>query len=337
MIWSEGYTTKYYITIVDPMSWRDIARMEITDGSIDRSLDELMESADLGMTELPEGIESWVRIWMDAEQGGIEHVALFTGLASCPTREIEGQRETYKVECFSVLKPVDDILLERGFYVPAEIPAPVAAARLLRQGIAPVTIADVEYPSLTDTIVAEDGETCLTMVRRILDATNWQLRINGRGEITLQPKSDDVVSMFDVNVNDIMEMTVSDECDWYSCPNVFRAISDDLTAVVRDDDPASPLSTVSRGREIWAEEDSVHLGTNESLSSYALRRLKELQSPARIVEYDRRFDPNVKPGDLVRINHPEIGVNGTFRIQEQKIELTYGAKTSETAVMEDTL
>ena len=81
----------------------------------------------------------------------------------------------------------------------------------------------------------------------------------------------------------------------------------------------------------------MHLGTNESLSSYALRRLKELQSPARIVEYDRRFDPNVKPGDLVRINHPEIGVNGTFRIQEQKIELTYGAKTSETAVMEDTL
>lgn len=335
MIWSEGYTAKYYITLIDPVSWRDTERMEITGGSIDQSGSGLMESADLDMTELPVAREPWVRIWLEAEQNGIEHFPLFTGLASCPKREITGASEQYKLQCYSVLKPVDDILLERGFYIPAEVTAPQAVARLLRKGIAPVDIADVDNPpKLDQAIIAEDGETCLTIAEKILEAVNWQIRINGKGEITIRPRSSEEVAMFDVNANDVIELSVSDEYDWFSCPNVFRAVSGDLTAIARDDDPSSLLSTVTRGREIWKEESSVNLGTNESLSSYAIRKLKELQSPARTVSYSRRFDPEIRVGDIVRINHPEIGINGAFKIQTQNIELTYNGKTAETAVME---
>lgn len=335
MIWSEGYTAKYYVTLVDPLSWRDTERMEITGGSIDRSDAELMESVDLDMTELPTVNEPWIRIWLDADQNGIEHVPLFTGLASCPKRDITGKRERYRLQCYSVLKPIDDILVDRGFYIPAEVTAPQAVARLLRKGPAPVEVADVDNPPrLDEAIIAEDGETYLTMAKKILKAVNWQIRINGKGEITIRPTSKDEVALFDVNANDVIELSVFDEYDWYSCPNVFRAISGDLTAIARDDDPSSQLSTVSRGREIWAEESSVNLGTNESLSSYAMRKLRELQSPARTVSYSRRFNPEVSVGDIVMINHPEIGINGLFKVKTQNIELTYSGKTSETAVME---
>ena len=334
MIWSEGFTGTYYLTIVDPKSWRDIGRMEITGGSIERSSQDLMESADIDAKELPEGGEAWVRVWLDADQGGVTHVPLFTGLTSAPSREIYGLRNSYKIECYSVLKPVDDILTERGFYVPSEVTAPAAAARLLRTGIAPVEVYPAaELPKLTDAVIAEDGETNLTLAEKVLAAINWRIRIDGSGVIHIEPKAESVTALFDANVNDVIELSLTDQYDWYSCPNVFRAISDDMISIARDDAPESKLSTVSRGREIWAEESSVTLGTNESLGAYAIRRLKELQSPARTVSYSRRFDPDVTIGDIVRINHPEIDVDGNFRITSQKLELSHGCRVSEEAVL----
>lgn len=335
MIWSEGFTASYYLTIVDPKSWRDIGRMDITSGSIERTASDLLESADVTATELPEGGEAWVRIWLDAEQDGITHVPLFTGLTSAPSRSIDGRRNTYSIECYSVLKPINDILTDRGYYVPADIVAPEAAARLLRKGIAPVQIHQVaDPPRLTDAIVAEDGESNLTLAEKVLDAINWRIRIDGMGVIHLEPNESTVVAAFDVVENDVIEMSVTDESDWYSAPNVLRVISGDLTSIARDDDPESRLSTVSRGREIWAEESSVTLGNNESLGAYAIRRLKELQSPSRTISYARRFDPDVTVGDIIRINHPEIGIDGTFKVTSQTLELSYGCRTEEQAVIE---
>lgn len=335
MIWSEGFTGSYYITLVDPVSWRDMNRMEIYGGSVERSDEGLMQSADLDMKELPDDGETWVRVWMDADQGGIEHVALFTGLTTAPSRDIDGLRESFKVECYSVLKAPDDIYLKRGEYIPAEVHAPQAAAKLLRAGPAPVEVAEVdEYPTLQGAIIGEDDETALSMAQKVLDAIGWKIRVDGRGVIHLEPKSMDIVDVFDAVANDIMELTITDACDWFSCPNVLRCISDDLTAIARDDDPNSPLSTVRRGREVWAQETNVSLGTNQSLASYARDRLKELQNPARTAEYARRFDPDVEVGSLVRISHPEIGIDGMFRIKSQSMELSYGCRTSETAVEE---
>ena len=335
MIWSQGFTGSYYLTIVDKKSWRDIDRMEIKGGSIERSEEDLLESADVETTELPEGGEAWVRIWLDAEQEGVEHVPLFTGLTSAPSRDIDGIRNTYKLECYSVLKPIDDILPERGFYVPSEVQAPNAAARLLRTGIAPVVVAEAaDYPQLKDAVIAESGETNLSLAEKVLVAIDWRIRIDGNGVIYVEPKTKETTAVFNATDNDVIELSLTDAYDWYSCPNVNRAISDDLTSIARDDDPESPLSTVSRGREIWVEESSVTLGSNESLGAYAIRRLKELQSPARTVSYTRRFDPDVNVGDIVRINHPEIDIDGSFRVTSQTRELSHGCGTSEEATAE---
>ena len=231
------------------------------------------------------------------------------------------------------LKPVDDILVDRGYYIPAEVAAPQAAARLLRSGVAPVELEQVaDPPHLTEAIVAEEGETKLTLAIKVLEAIGWRIQIDGYGRVYVGPEKESIVTMYDANDNDVIEPKMKDRKDWYSCPNVFRCVSGDLTAVARDDDPESPLSTIRRGREIWKEETSVNLGTNESLAAYARRRLKELQSPARTVSYRRRFDPNVTVGDIVRINHPEIGIDGLFKVTSQSMALTYGCRTVEEAV-----
>ena len=330
MNWNSGFTSRYYMTLVDPATWRDIDTFEITGGSISRSAGDLMEAATVDATSIPGNGDVWIRIYLDARQTGSDaHEALFTGLLSAPTAKWDGRRKSYQTECYSVLQPAADVLLERGWYAPSGVNGAWLAAELLK-GSAPVTYDD-SAPDLTESIVAEDGESRLTMARKIIDAIGWRIRISGKGEIHICAKAMDPTVTFDDLENDCVELAVTDTRNWFTCPNVFRAVSGDLMAIARDDDEDSPLSTASRGREIWKEETNCNLNSNEGIAEYAVRRLKEEQSPARKISYSRRFFPDLYIGDIATHHHPALSIEGDFRITSQTIELGYGARTTEEA------
>jgi len=366
MDWSKGYSARYQMTEVDPVTWRDIDTLRFTGGKIDRSADGLKESADIDMTDDPG--EKWIRIYLDARQNGTAfRTAIFTGLTSTPKKEMEGRRNSYSAACYSVLKPCDDILLPRGWYAPAGADGAKLIARLL-DVIAPVsyagqkkTINTIDYvtdengsvltteqnnqigiissgitggeiasPELSTAIIAEDGETRLTMAQKIADAINWNIRITGMGEIVIEPYNTEIKAVFSPDA-DMIEPKLSVENDWYSCPNVFRAIMDGMVAVARDDSADSRLSTISRGREIWQEETDCDLSGSETLSAYAIRRLKELQNPSKTVSYDRRYNPDVAIGSYVRLNYPQI--SGTVKVTSQSVTLGYACTTAEEGEM----
>lgn len=332
MDWTKGYSSQYYASFVDPMTWRDIERFEITGGSVKRDDSGLMESADIDCLNFTQG-ERYVRLWLDARQDGdAVHTALFTGLSCCPSDDINGFRIENAVQLYSVVKPAEDVLLERGWYAPVETDGANLAKSLLSVCPAPVSI-EGDSPHLANAIIAEDGETRLSMAQKILDAIGWRLRISGLGEITICPQATEPVATFDATENDILEKEIKKTFDWYDCPNVFRAVADDLSAVARDDDPDSFLSTVSRGREVWQEETDCDVAEGESIADYALRRLKEEQRVGLTAEYDRRYLPDVLPTDIVRLNIPWLGLVGNFRIASQDIELGFEAKTGEEVTM----
>lgn len=334
MNYSKGFSASYHMTILDPVTFRDAQTVSIKGGSIDRSTSELMESANIDLTEVPGDGEEWVRVYLTVRQEGAEEerIPVFTGLLSVPERSLDGRRESYSAECYSVLKPAADILLQRGWYAPSGVNGAELAASLLSCGPAPVNASE-HAPILASSIVSEDGETNLSMAEKILTAIGWRIRITGAGEIQICELAAEPTAVFDALENDSIEMQVTDTRDWFSCPNVFRAVQGDLVSIARDDEPDSSLSTIKRGREIWMEETDCSLGAGETLSDYALRRLKEEQSPARKLKYDRRYQPDVVPGDLVRIHYPGNSIDGIFRITSQSIELGYNAKTTEEAVM----
>lgn len=327
MLWQNGYTATYYAEILDAGSWRGIQRLDVFGGKVSRLNDGLRESADLDCRE-PIG-EKYIRVWMDTRQNGDSaHIAIFTGLTSQPETEWEGYVPTRRLACYSVLKAADDIDLIRGWYAPAEINAGTVIKRLLETTPAPVQIVG-DMPNLKTSIVAEAGETCVTMTDKILTAVGWRMRILGDGTIQIFEPSTNPVQTFNVTDNDSVEPKIKVKDDWFSCPNVYQAISDDLSATVRDDNPSSFLSTVNRGREIWLTEDDVDLGDNESIGQYAFRRLKEEQSHAFSVEYDRRYDPSILVGDAIALNYPALGIVGSFRVESQSIQLGHNATTSE--------
>lgn len=332
MDWSKGYSASYHATVVDRDSWRDISRIELTDGSIQHTDSGLRESANLTFVNYTNIGEPLIRIWLDAQQGNdSSHIPLFTGYAISPTRNIDGRLVSTPVQCYSVLKPAQDVLLPRGWYAPKDINGVEVIKNLLRVTKAPIGPLDAETnsPKLLQAIIAESNESNLTMVDKILDAINYRMRILGDGSIQIVPPAEDISDTFDSQNNDILEQSLSISYDWYAVPNVFRAIVDDISAVARDDDPNSPFSTVNRGREVWYEETNCYLNDNESVSAYAVRRLGNLQRVSTFIQYDRRFKPDILLSDLVRINYPSVGITGRFYITSQTISLGPNAKTSE--------
>ena len=327
MNWNRGYTATYYGHIVDANSWRDTERFELTGGKISRTATDLRESADFDCKV--KFSESWVRVYMVTEQGdSSERNPLFTGLATVPDTKWRGKVSSRRIQCYSVLKPAKDIYLQRGWYVPAGMNAGLIIRNLLQVTPAPFQIIG-NPPNMLRSIVADDDETHLSMIDKILVSIGWRLRILGDGTIQMMEKATTPSARFNAIDYDIIEPEINVSDDWFDCPNVFRAIDDDMSAVARDDLPSSPLSTVNRGREIWAQDTSVTLGDHESIGEYAYRRLKEEQEHAFTVSYNRRYVPTVLVGDMVNLLYPQQEVAGDFKVLSQNVDLGFNADTAE--------
>ena len=329
MDWSKGFTAEYKLFKVDTSTWNDLEELPLISGSISRSMtDSLLESASIEVSEYIG--ETWVRVYLIARQGGdIVREPIFTGLASSPSRSLNGKRQTFDVDCYSVLKPAADKLVPLGYYIPRGQPGAPAVAALLKSAGVRATYQNI-VGALDAHLVAEKGESVLTMAQAILAGIGCHLIISGHGEVTIAPFDGTVKATYGSLENDSVEPKITDTDDWYKCPNVLRVTAGSQTATVYDDDVESELSTVRRGREIWAEE-SVTLSDATALSAYTRARLKELQEYTRTISYDRRFAPDLKPGDVIRMSYPEHGIDSIFRISSQSIEMTHGARTSEEA------
>lgn len=326
--YSKGYSALCYAERVDPATWRDVGVIRLKGGTIKREATGKRQSADLACVNYHIDVEQWVRVYMDVKQdGAAAHVPLFTGLATSPDDDINGTRVSNSLTCYSVLKPAEDVLLPRGWYAPAGMDGAELVRQLLSVSPAPVVVTD-GAPVLSGSIIAEDGESNLSMADRILDAIGWRIRIDGDGTIRVMPPAREPSVRFDPLVNDVIESKIKVSADWYSCPNVFMAVAGDVTGVARDDDPDSPLSVQNRGREVWKRE-SCTLSADESVAEYAQRRLRESQRVRQTVSYTRRYIPDVMPGDIVGLNYPEQGLTGNYGAQSQSITLGYGARTAE--------
>ena len=326
MDWSKGFTSAFYAYVIDPVTWRETEKLNITSGSISRSLEGLRDACDVTIIG-SQGTEKWIRVYMECEQDGASaRIPLFTGLTSNPERNIQGGTEENTLKCYSILKPAQDILLDRGYYVPVDISGDLIIKDLLSVIPAEVVV-NGQAPSLRNAIIAEEGENHLSMVDKVLNALNWRMRLQGTGTIELCPMTLDAEVEFNPLDNDIIEPSISISNDWYDCPNVFRAVQGDLTAVAKDESPQSPFSIENRGREVWQEETSAQLNTGENITEYARRRLRELQRVSITASYQRRFIPGLTCGDLARSRYEQL--DGLFRITSQNIKLSYGGTTTE--------
>ena len=331
--YSNGLSATYYAARVNPQTWADAGEINIISGSITKNASsDLVVSADISVNEDIDA-ETWIRVYMIAEQSGAkERTPLFTGIASSPSRNINGNTETRKLDCYSVLKVAADILLPVGWFAPARTNGGELIRILLSDLPCPVEL-DEGSPTIISSFVAGNKDSKLSVAKSIADAINWQIKVLGDGSVRICPKPQTIAGTFDNIENDIIETSVTDNRDIFAVPNVLRVTLDGSTATARDDDPDSVYSTVNRGREIWQQEDA-KLAAGESLGEYAIRKLKELQNPSRKLSYTRRFQPDVDVNDLVSIIYPKQSIGDVFRVKSQTITLSHGAKVKEEVINE---
>lgn len=329
MNWNVGFKAGYHACLVDPVTWQDTERFNLTEGSINRTDSGLRESADLTAVDYSYGMDKWIRIYLDAEQDGDSaHIPLFTGLTSTPEEEIDGVIHRTSIQCYSVLKPAQDMMLSIGWFAEKGFICTEIIDSLLSVCPAPVVV-EQGSPRLVQHYVAEKDESNLTMIYKLLDAIGWRLRIEGDGTIHVEPKPTEPTITLAAGSYGLIKPKVNRANDAFDCPNVFRAVSESIAAIAYDTDADSVLSIENRGREVWAQETGCATTDGETLMLYAKRKLRELQRYSLSISYDRTFEPLLNVTDKVALRYPSTGIDGIYTVTSQKISLDHCGTTSE--------
>lgn len=335
MNWKQGYTSTFRLYSVNQSTWGEGDEIDgLVSASITKDNDSsLVEDANISLDGDP--INGYVRLVMEAKSNTeMARAPLGTFLVTSPKRSINGKMTTIDLECYSVLKPASDKALPPGWYFP-EGGDPIAGAFEILSDVLKCPIEPAESDIRTDEPkIAESNETVLSMAKYLLEDTDYFIAIDGRGCVTIQKKSDEVVAVFDTSSNDVLMPELTDESDIFDIPNVLR-VSDSSGnyETIYNNDENSDTSIQNIGWEKWSSEQ-LTLDFGETLISKGNERMEELSKTTRKIGYSREFDPDVCVYDKALYLLPQQGIVGTFRIISQSYEIGNGVKVSEIAEFE---
>lgn len=211
---------------------------------------------------------------------GVEH-PLGVFLVSTVS-ELEDPARSIAVEAYDRGWRVESTKTESMIYFAAGTNYLEAVKTLLEQaGITTV----IETP--TAAALAEDrqewavGTSFLTIVNQLLGEINYkELWFNQNGiailEPVLTPTAENITHTLDSDdVSSLLLPELRKETDAFSAPNVFICICSNLdmdvpmVATSVNENPASPLSTISRGRRICSVEYVDNIANQAELQTYA--------------------------------------------------------------------
>lgn len=201
--------------------------------------------------------------------------------------------------------------------------------------------------TLVNPLVWPAGTTKLQIVNDLLSVINYfSLFTNGdgqyRGEPYVKPASRAIVWDFLDGPDCIYLPVLTKDVDLFAIPNKFIAITQGagdtaaLTATATNTDPASPYSTVSRGRTITEVLSGVEIADQATLDAFAERRLIELTTPTASIEIAHAFVPDLAFNRAVRFRRVPAAIDARHVVSKIEISLdpTQLAKSTLTEVVD---
>lgn len=182
---------------------------------------------------------------------------------------------------------------------------------------------------LTQTLPAplewEPGTTRLKIINDLLAAVNYRpVRFDAMGtpvvEPYLPPDEAPVVWRYAVDVNSVVRPGVDTDLDLFGVPNrwvgyVSQPDLPPLRAVITNDDPADPLSTVGRGRVIVRVIDTQQIGeapTQAILADLVERAAQEDRSQYETASFSTGLMPFHDSGQVFELDYGD----GPLRYRE---------------------
>lgn len=324
-------------------------------GTIERNLDTDVKES--GSVDVVGGLDlgaDLVRVWLDATfpDGSTASEALGTFLVSTSERDVGGTSETAKADLSGRLKELDDSEFVEPFSVPSGTNLVQYAAGIVtgaglsvESDASGYTSTEPLYygvqPSGTD--ASSSSQTKLAVVNDLLARAGFDsARTDPMGTVLFR-SSESVAGRpkawsFVEGANARFLRDATDEVDKSGVANVVYAVytwTDDSgdsggqrTVIGRavDDDPGSPWSTVSLGREVTARYNYDVAATQEGADAQAASLLEGLRSVARKVTLSHVYAP-VNLSDGVAVGYTSAGIEGDFAVRTMKIELGPGCLT----------
>ena len=335
-------TFEYYI--VDPGTWKDIKKIDnILDSTVNRDLSlETLGSASITTTESID--ECYIRIYLITIQNGIrEKYSLGTFLVQTPSYSFDGKTKSVTLDAYTPLLELKENPTPLGYSILKGENILDIAYKIIRENARAPIVKTENEETLSSNFVANIDDTWIVFVRDLLANADYSLALDEIGRIYFTPEQDTMslqpIWTYDDSNSSILYPEITVDRDLYGIPNIVEVVYSNGTEYfvgrAVNDDPSSPTSTVSRGREITHRESNPSMLGNPNqkrIQEYAEKTLKELSSLEYTITYTHGYCP-VRIGDCVRLNYSRAGINGIkAKVISQSIKCESGCPVTEKAV-----
>ena len=329
----------------------------LSGGTITRNDDtRIKESAEATMAEPYDFGPDLVRAYLDARwpDGTVASEPLGTFIPVVPSRSIEGAASSYSLRMYGLLQELLDDKFAQPYTVSKGDNA-VDVARRVCEAAGLTVVADESSYAVTKMRTygvgveqnnSEVGDTKLDMVNDLLGLAGFRAActdVLGRVRFERYRDPADIAPAWDFEEgrNARFETSMTEERDYTTAANHvvvrYGSLEDGDGRVIVgeawDNDPASDLSTASRGRTITNSYSYSELPPGDSVSemrNYANGRAESLlrtaQSVIRRVTFTHAYAP-VRVNDTLSLSYPTGGVEGKFQVRTQTLRLVGGCPT----------
>ena len=343
--WTQSMQRTFEYYIVDPVSWRDVQRIDtVISSSIswDASA-ETLGSASFEMTE-PIG-EKYIRIYLITLQNGVrERRSLGPFLAQTPSSTFNGLHKSISVDAYTPLIELKEKQPPIGYTVQKGQVIMNRVYTSMRDNMRAPVIRATAPNALENNFTANLNDSWMTFVLDLIKLADYRIDLDELCRVIFSPVQIAAymqpVWTFNDDNSSILSPDITMDQDLYGIPNVIEVIyryNDGTQYIARaeNDDSLSPISTVTRGREIVQRiTDAKFNGTptHAQVDKYSIEVLKKVSTISYKVSYSHAYCP-VRVNDCVRINYTRAGLNNVLaKVTSQSISCTPDMPVSETAV-----
>ena len=342
--WTASMQQTYEYYIVDPNTWANTKLLDSVK-SCDINRDSSVETLGSATIDITESVgECYIRAYLVTIQNGVEDkYPLGTFLVQTPSSSFDGKVRNVSMDTYTPLLELKENPPPLGYYIPKTANIMDMAYTLTRNYARAPIVRPTCDKTLHYDFVADPNDTWLSYLIALMENAKYEYMLDEMGRILFAPKQDTAalqpVWTYDDDNSSILHSNFDMEHDIYGIPNVVEVIYSDSNeyyyARAVNDDPNSPTSTVSRGREItYRDTDPAIVGdlTEHQLQEYADNLLKALSTIEYTVTYTHAYCP-VRLGDCVRLNYSRAGLTGIkAKVISQSIKCEPGCPVTEKAV-----
>lgn len=342
--WTKSMTRTFEYFVVDPKTWKDVKRID-TVKSCSISRDGETDTLGSASFELFGDIdECYVRVYMITIQDGKqERHPLGTFLCQTPSTSIEGVVRNTTVDAFTPLIELKENPPDLGYSILKGENIMDNAYRIVRENARAPVVKATSDETLYDDFVSNTEDTWMTFTKDLILNAKYEFGLDELSRIIFLPQQEleslQPVWTYTDDNSSILLSSMTVNYDLYDIPNVVEVICSTSTGIysarVVNDDPNSPTSTVSRGRELKYRETKPSLSgdpTQSMVDEYAELLLKSLSTLQCTISYTHAYCP-VRLGDCIRLNYTMAGLNNIkAKVISQSISCKPECTVSEKAV-----